>query len=643
MNKRNIPGLLRKAAMALLIASGLVSCADKEDTTPSMADTDRLETLIDNTLPRVKDFRDQYGTYLLYRFDKELDFAYQFEEAANWQNATLEQLDREGASQTVDFLCDQFFNRYTDAFKQKMLPRKVLMVKSLKANTLGLSEPDATGYHTAAANINSLTIAYDKAKVEALSPEAREAYIRQLHATLLASYLINVRAQYPVGDSYLTYSQSYYASLMNEKRLQARQLSDEFFLTRGFFRPQDDESTYFVSAEQDMIQFTQQLLQMTAQMQDSLADYPLMENKLALMANGLRQMGVDVAAINPLTQYYLEMNEASVLPSIVAKEVVTPTNEAEFSFTILRGSRSLARAEVWVNGQQQHVIDLSQEAEAARVTKTVQLTDLTNDNNPVEIRVYEQGRPRPSAVSVIIANHVSKAIYLHIENSLGERYRLHVYNYDYTEGTNDPNVSSIRFRKIPTEVDMNTGIATGGDQRFWIITKENGLVTSIVEKQEVIDYEALINTYEPRHTYTFQYNERNELTNVELDGETLATDFSYTNGLMISCSYAGGKTYHPVYDTSVSPALRLDCLDEQLSGHCFKYKGTEMLNYFYQPDIPAVIPGSVTGIPLQLLYSKYLFTELTGVWNNNWLLQGNTNMTEVTLGNVTWTYNFVLQ
>lgn len=635
-------GSLLLALHLSLFSFCLTSCSDKEDTTPSNADKDRLEELLDSSLPKAVDFHDQYGSYLLYQFSKDLDFAYQFEEATNWQGAELEMLTQSEASEAIDYLSENFFSRYSDAFKAKLLPRKILLVKSLKAKTLGISEPDANGYHQAAANINNLTIAFDKTKADALSEEGKQAYLRQLHTTLLAGYLIDVRSQYPAEDAYIAYSQAYYASLMDEKRTQARRLSDEFFLNRGFFRPADGESTYFVSAEEDMIDFTRALIQMDEQMQDSLADYPIMENKLSLIANGLHEMGVDVAAINPLARYYLEMNEASVMPSVIANQVITPTDEADFTFTILRGSRNLSRAEVWVNGSMQASISLADEAQAARISKTLHLTGLVNDINPIEVRIYEEGRPRPSAIGTSIANHVSKVMRLVINNSLKEQYQMSVYDYDYTSEGHQPGVTSVRFRKVPTSVDMNTGVETGGEHRFWVLYHEGGVVSRIVCKQEVVDYENNKNDYEVRYTYEFQYNERNELQQVTKDGKPLVTNVQYAGGMLIAYNY-DGKPYKPVYDTSANPAVRIDCLDAQLSGQCFKYTGEEMLNYFYQPNLPAVIPGTEAGIPLQLLYSKYLFTKLGDVWSNKWVLEGNTNYTEVTLGEVTWTYNFVLQ
>lgn len=634
-----------KLHLSLLLSAALMlmACQEKEDNTPSHADKDRMEQLLDHSLTQAVDFCNQYGTYLLYDFDQSLDFAYQFEQATNWNEASIERLNREEAVDAVSYLCNKFFSRYNDHFKQTFLPRKVLMVKSLKAKALGFSQPDAYGFHAAAANIGSMTFAYDKAKISSMTEAEELAYLRQWHATLLAGYLIKVRADYPVGEEYINVSQSYYASLMDAKRTQARRLSDEFFLSRGFFRPDDDESTYFISAEEDMTVFAKQLIQMDEKMQDSLCDYPLMENKLARMAKGLQQMGVDIVAINPLAQYYLDMSEASVLPSIIVRQIVTPTNEADLTFTLLRGSRSMSRAEVWVNGTLQQTLDLSEEADAARITKTVSLTGLFNDANPIEIRLYEQSRPRPSAVATTTAYHVSKVSYLNITNSREERYSLHLYNgYDYTEGSNNPNISTIRFYKRATEVDHATGVEKGKDHRFWIVYRENGLVTRIVVKQEYVDYENLKNGYNVLYTYEFHYNDNAELTGVTRDGEPLVDHVVYAAGLMVGYDYEG-KTYHPTYDTSVTPAVRLDCLDEKLSGHAFTFRGTEALNYFYQPDIPAVIPGSEAGIPLQLLYSKYLFTELKDVWSNRWVLEENTHYTEVTLDDVTWMYNFILE
>lgn len=628
------------------VGHGLMSCSS-EDTTPSNADTDRLETLIDRSIPAVSNFCDQYGTYLLYDFDQTLDFAYQFQQSTNWNNAAIERLSKVEAAEAAEFLMRNFFCCYSDAFKEKYLPRKMLLVKSIKALSLGIAEPDENGFVQAAANINSMSIAFDKAAYESFGEEAQTAYKRCLHNILLGGYLINVRSEYPADDKFIIHSQSYYSSLMDPNRVQARHLPEEFFLNRGFF-PVDDESTYFISAEEDMIVFTRNLINMDATLQDKLADYPIMENKLSALAIAYQNMGVDVAAINPLAKYYLEMNEAAVLPTITTDEVLTPTATADFTFTVMRGSRMLSKAEVWVNGQLQHLVDYSAEGNKARIATTVKLTELNQETNVVEVKVYEESRPRPSAVATTVAYRVSKPMCMIARNSNGEQYYLYVYDYDYTSDKSVEGVSSIRFRKSPTEIDYSTGEEKGGDHRFWVIYKENGLVTKIVVKQEVVDYVALSNSYETRYTYYFDYNDVGELTEVKLDDKTLVSHVSYSNGQLSEYQY-GNKTYKPVYDNSVSPALRVDCLDSNLSGYVFQYTGEEMLNYYYLPWLPAVIPGSEAGIPLQFLYSKYLFTRLynpvtsESVWTNKWLLEGNSNMTEVTLGDVTWTYRFVLQ
>ncbi len=634
------------AVAGAVVDFGLTSCSS-EDTCPSNADADRLETLVDRSIPAISSFCDKYGTYLLYDFDQTLDFAYQFQQSTNWNNAVVERLNKAEAADAADFLMQNFFLCYSDAFKEKYIPRKMLLVKSIKALALGIAEPDENGLVRAAANINSMTIAYDRAAYEALGEEEKTAYKRYMHNILLGGYLINVRSVYPADDKFVIHSQSYYSSLMDPNRVQANRLPEEFFLNRGFF-PVDDESTYFVSAEEDLIMFTRQLINMDAALQDKLADYPVMENKLSALAVAYQNMGVDIAAINPLAKYYLDMNEASVLPTITTDEVLTPTATASFTFTVTRGSRMLSRAEVWVNGQLQHVVDYSAEGNKARIVTTVGLTDLNQESNIVEVKVYEESRPRPSAVAVTVAYRVSKAMCMLARNSLGEQYNLYVYDYDYTDDKSAEGVSCIRFRKSPTEIDYSTGEEKGGDHRFWVIYRENGLVTKIVVKQEVVDYVALQNSYEPRYTYHFNYNEEGELTEVKRDDVTIVSHVTYKSGLLSEYQYEG-KLHKAVYDYSTSPALRVDCLDGNMSSYAFQYGGEEMLNYFYLPWLPAVIPGNEAGIPLQFLYSKYLFTRLvnpaTGdeVWNHNWLLEGNSNMTEASWDGVTWTYRYVLQ
>lgn len=623
----------------------LTSCGESEDTSPSLADTDRMEQLIDRSIPRIADFSSKYGTYILYDFNQELDFAYQFQQATNWQNAKLEQLTKQEAAEAVDYLYDNFFLLYSNDFKAKYFPRKLLLVNSIKAQTLGVSEPDEFGYHNAASNINSMTIAFNKAKMNVMTDKEKAEYLQSLNYVLLGGYLVSVRADYPVDDSYFSYSLSYYASLMDPKRTQARFLSDEFFYNKGFFRPDEDESTYFVSAEEDLIAFTRVLVHMDKEMHDLLIEYPLMAEKMHFLAAGLQSMGVDVLKVNPWVEDFLAIENASVKPMISVAPIVTTTTDAVANITFSRGAHDFAKAEVLVNGALAATLDLSDCATAAKFTKSVEITGLEIGANAVEVRVYEAGRTRPSQTATIVASYVNmKNIERFvITNSEGGLYKFYEYkDYDYAEGKNVPGMTTVRFVKSPTEVDWNTGIETGGITRYWKIMKESGRVTKIIVVDETIDYVAYKPIHEVIATYDFIYNEYGELESANRNGEPFVTDVVYANGDIIRYSYEG-KPYFPVYASAEGRTARVDCLDANMSGHCFNMKGDEDANPYYISGLPSVIPGTEAEIPLQLLYSQYLFSSLEGVWNAGWVMENGTNYTVVDLGNITWTYTFILK
>lgn len=623
----------------------VLSSCSTEDNTPSHADQDRMESLIDRSIPTIADFCDKYGTYLLYQFDQTLDFAYQFQEAGNWHEAKLEKLSQAEAAETADFLMQHLFNCYNDNFKQKYLPRKMLMVKSIKGQSLGIADPDANGMLAAAANINSMTVAYDKAVYEALTPVQQTAYQRQLHYILLASYLINVRSEYPVDDAYIAYSQSYYASLMDPNRTQARRLPDEFFLNRGFFRPNEDESTYFVSAEEDMINFTQHLIMMDEEMRDSLMEYPVMAEKLHYLAKGLQEMGVDVTKINPWTEDFLLIENASVKPTLYIAPILTTTGEATMQMTIGRGAHDFSHLEVLLNGEAYTRVDLKDNATSARFMKTVELKGLTEGSNTVEVRLFEVERTRPSQVITTIASYVSMQNIegFRITNSNGDNYRFFEYaNHDYLEGKDVEGLTTVRWIKVPV-FNEKTWENEGGITRYWKIYKHEGHVTRIVTYDEEIteDYKQVFNIL---YTYEFNYNDCGELTEVTRNGETLVDKVDYANGNIARYHYAGrDMPYAPVYASANGLTARVDCLDAEMSGRCFGFTGEENPNPFYIAGLPAVIPGYEAEIPIQLLYSQYLFNSLDGIWDGGWKMSGRTNDAVVKLGDVTWTYRFVMK
>lgn len=640
--------------LSLWGAMGLssVSCSSSEDTTPSYADTDRMETLIDRSIPTIADFCDKYGTYLLYDFDQRLDFAYQFEHSAEWDKAEINKLTKSEAADAADFLIAKVFNCYTDDFKKKYLPRKILLTSSVKtglSTVLGRSYADARGFHSAMANINSVTLARLGANGVTLDPAEHDEYTRKVHSALLSAYLVQARATYPVGDNYFKVSKSYYTSLMKPDRTQAKRLGLQFFHERGFFFPEDDESTYFVSGQQDMEQFIDSIVGMTQDMHDELLDITPMAQKVCILANSLKDMGVDITAINPLVNDFMDASLFGIAPAITAQEVIANSDEATFNFIVYRGARDLAYAEVSVNGGEPVTIDMAEHTKDARVACSALLKGLKVGDNTVTVKIYEVGRRKASYTEDINVQRVSLDNVQNFTMSSTDAennrrvWSLHQYvGWDYTTSKNMPGMTMMRFYQRAYDIDYSTGEEFGRMQRFWRIIKENGRVTKIDVIEEHIDYTTYTQEYLPVCTYTFNYNEFGELDNVMLDDETIVSNVAYIDGNISRYSYRG-KEYTPKYATANGKTTRVDCLDENMKGNCFTFTGKEDLNPYYISGLPAVIPGNEAGIPLQTLYSQYLFNNLEGVFSTGWALDGNVNMCIVSIGETTWNYNYILK
>lgn len=633
----------------------LASCSDNEDVTPSMADKDRMESLIDTDIQKIVQFRDNYGTYILYNFDKNLDFAYQFEQASNWNNATLRNIGKEEARHAVDVLYDNIFACYADGYKKKFFPRKILLVDDIQASSeLGLSVSQ-NGHHTAVANINSVTFAGMGSSLGE-SPSADAA--NEMHRALLADYLVQARGEYPVEDAYFSYSQKSYSTLMNSNRKNAAQLvreNPDFFYDHGFFFPEDDESTYFTSAEDDIIAFIRNMITMDKATADMLMEKPLMADKMHLIAVGLKAMGVDVELINPWAEQFITMEY--IQPAVVyADDVVTVSEEADMQVTVIRGSNALDRLVVSVNGNEQ-TIDLSSN-DRMRIVVPVHLKGLHKGQNPVTLTLYEKDSAKPAVTAVANATLANmeniSGFKIDLEDENEEIYRTVKISvgdgYPVSENETDPNLITLSFEKhgwIDRFFDEHDC-----DYRAWKLYKKNGVVVKILAYERGFNADYTGVQYNLTDTYDYAYNDDNELVSVThteegMMPEVVVDDVQYIAGRMVRYSYMG-MPYDPVYATAKGATTRVDILDENMSGFCFDFTGDEYINNkYYIEGLPAVLPGSVAEIPLQLLYSRYIFSSINGVWNGGWetLVDGDAmaKQARVDLGGEVWIYTFALQ
>lgn len=288
----------------------LCSCSENEDNTPSMADKDRLDSLLDKSNADVFNFEQKYGTYILYRFDTLLDFAYQFEEASNWRTAKVTMLEQADEAGAVTFLKNNFLNRYSDEVLTTYFPRKLLICSRVYGLTLGVStvKSESTAeYHQAVANLNSMTVAnLDARTLNDLATADKTAFVRQIHYIYLAGYLISSRGYHDfVNETFFNYNATDYKSLIDPSRKPVSAFDDETFYKKGFFRPEDESATYYGSSEEDLIAYVKNLVLMDEGVHDVVMAHSLMKSKMELVARSLKAFGVDIEGINPLSKDFL--------------------------------------------------------------------------------------------------------------------------------------------------------------------------------------------------------------------------------------------------------------------------------------------------------------------------------------------------
>lgn len=649
-------------AVALLATVLLSACSKEEDNTPSMADKDRMEDLIDKNIEKIVQFRDNYGTYILYDFDQNLDFAYQFEQAANWTDAELTRIDANEAATAVDALYSDLFACYSDEYKKEYYPRKILLVEDIQsASELGLSVPEQE-HHTAVANINSATLAGLGKTLTANGGTTIDAsHLKEMHRALLTDYLVKGRGVFPVEENYLSLSEKYYSALMDPNRKNASQLvrnDPDFFYNHGFFFPEEDESTYFPSAEDDIIAFIRTMITMDKALADTLMDKPLMADKMHLITAGLQAMGVDVIGINPWAEQFLLMEHIQPA-TMYANDVVTDSPEANMDVTIIRGSHKLSHLVVNVNGDDVQDIDLTA-YDKMRVLLPIHFTGLSKGINAVKLSLYEEGRERATILTTGI-NRASMdkvaGFKINCSNDTTDVYRKIKMSYGsdevlHTDGKGivyDANLTTISFEKHGwmDESRYEHDYTYMG----WKIKKDaNGRVITIQELEGSFNSTNSDLIYKTTKTYNLTYNAEGELSAVNQIGGgkfgAIVTDVVYENGRIVSFKY-DGKEYVPQYATVNGVTTRIDVMDSKLTGRRFGFKGTEDLNFYYMPELPAVFPGSVAEIPLQLFYSQYLFESIDGVWNDGWHTVTSSGamarQAYVTLDGAKWTFTLALE
>lgn len=639
---------------------GFASCKDSEDTTPSYADDDRLEKLIDRSIPDIAEFCDKYGTYVLYDFDQRLDFAYQFEQATAWENAKLTRLSHDEAAEAMAWLKSNVFSHYNDAFKSKYLPRKFLITKKIESTAdLGRSA-SKDGIHGAVANINSITV-------------GQYTNSQDIDRVILSDYLVNARGEAPVGNEFYEVSNTYYSTLMDENRRQAHILLDEnaeFFHDNGFLNPVDDDATYFPSARLDLVQYIDSLVGMTQDLHDKIMNNENTDMlvKMAYVAHGLKSIGVEVAQLNPYAVDFLEVNISGINPSVRFNNIPAAfSSEESVQFTVMRGENNLQKAEIYMYGELQQTFDLSTQSDAPSIQLSATLKGLKPKQNVFSVWVYEEGKTRPSAkVEAAITPYANNNVLLlniqddNNDSYTRESYNLEVqYNDNVIEGvTPMKDIITVTFYH-KAKFSASTFTEYGYEKRYWRMHFAGGRVDWIEEYENVINYETYSASDIYRHKYIYTYDEDGRLEKVEknVNGtkQTIVSDVEIIDGEIVSYKVLanGAMTcYKPKY-SDIDNKTRIDLMDVALSGATFVHQGGEEENPYYIAGLPAVLPGNVADISLHFLYNPYLFNAINDaegntLWNGGWQIDRSDAKNPfigatVNRGEKVWYYRYILK
>lgn len=287
----------------------------------------------------------------------------------------------------------------------------------------------------------------------------------------------------------------------------------------------------------------------------------------------------------------------------------TTGDKVSMTFTISRGVKALDRAEVY-NGDQidQTISYTDEESKAKKLTKTFNVGNLETGKNPITVKVYEKGMSEASAQITSDAFKIDKN-------------KLHEYTLTYGGANDWQHAAQYRVYfpdEYPNAINFYKSGAYENADEYIIFTYDptGTRVTEITDSiwTQTTDPETYMQTEtEKKQTYKFIYNEdTNELEKVTLDGSDYVTDVVYgENG--IESYKVSGEEYAAKYDEN---GVRVDFYNG--NSNKFIHKDTDEPNPYYTSGLPAVIPNSLSGSPMSILYNPYLYSGIEDVWTNGW-------------------------
>lgn len=245
----------------------------------------------------IYEFNIRYGNYILYEY-QDIDY--------KWNISTLlgvtlvKQTERAILKEGIQYMEKVFFNDYSDDFKKKYFPFKILMADSVQVLKNGTIYKD----EAAEGGLSFLSIGKIRPGINEISSDSLLNLKGEVQATFWAHFLYN-NEMFQLPEAFWSISDEYYGVNLKTIDNNLNLKPDDIDVTKyGFWdrnRKEDNGGRYCKAPDKvlDVYQFIQMIVTHTAEeMEGLMAGHDKLKDKYYLLINQLKDVyGVDIQEI----------------------------------------------------------------------------------------------------------------------------------------------------------------------------------------------------------------------------------------------------------------------------------------------------------------------------------------------------------
>ena len=245
----------------------------------------------------IYEFNQQYGNYILYEY-QEVDY--------KWNMNTLldvtlvKQKERPILNEGIQYMKQVLFDDYSDEFKKKYFPFKILIADSVQVAKSGSVSKD----ESAEGGLSFLAVGKIRSGISTIASDSLLKLKGEVQATLWARFLYN-NEMLQLPEAFWSISDEYYGVNLKTIDGNSSLKPDEINAKKyGFWdrnRAADSGVSYCMAPDKtlDIYQFIQMIVTHTAdEMKELMEGHDKLKDKYYLLINQVRDVyGVDIQAI----------------------------------------------------------------------------------------------------------------------------------------------------------------------------------------------------------------------------------------------------------------------------------------------------------------------------------------------------------